>query len=478
MVDDIDTLTSGQNYADVAAREITGITIEWQMFNNVIAADQFSIMIAGGEYPDIIDAFNSLYPSGGSGGIEDGIIYDLADYEAYMPNYMAIRNADESIYKNTMSDTGEVPCFYWFTELGDGPRAGMFVRQDWLDELGMTAPATLDEMKEMLLAFKSEYDPKYPLYLTSDGVMMNNNLTAAYGINALFGNGTYPLYQIDGEVQFGMWGQDYRDYLTMMNDWFNAGVIHADFVSVNNSPFSTDLVSDIASSDAGVWAYFVKQDDTWDNLSTDPDFHAVAMADVGKTEGQILEIGNLLSTVSNAGVTVSTSCEYPEIAVQWCDFWYTEEGILLANYGIENETYVFDENGQPRHTEEFLTPPEGTTLQSLQYIWTLPMMSTVYQSDRTTIGENTDRATWGINKNGDRDIPLTFVTMTAEENSEFANIMGDVQTYCAESILSFIIGETPLDDETWANYESTIQAMNVERAVEIYQAAYDRYLAR
>jgi putative aldouronate transport system substrate-binding protein len=477
MVDDIDTLTSGNNYADLAARDITGVSIEWLMFSNVIATDQFNIIIAGGEYPDIIDGFTSLNAKAGRGGIADEIIIDLNNYVDYMPNYMAIRNADEDVYKSTMTDNGEQPCFYWFTELGDGPMAGMYVRQDWLDKLNISAPKTLDDMESMLLAIKTEFDPKYPLYLTSDGVLMNNNLAAAYGINALFGMGGYPMYQVDGEVQFGMWGQDYRDYLTMMNSWYNEGIIHSDFTSVNSSPFSNDLVSDIASSNAGVWVYFVKQDDTWDNLCDDPDFNAVAIADVGKTEDQVLEIGNLLSTVSNAGVAISTSCKYPELAVQWCDFWYTDEGILLANYGIEGETYEFDSAGNPQHTDDFLNPPEGTTLQSLQYIWTLPMMSTVYQSDRTTQGVNTDRATWGSNKNGNRDIS-SFITMTAEENSEFAQIMSDVQTYCTESILAFINGTKSLDDSSWADYEATISKMNIDDAIQIYQQAYDRYLAR
>ena len=55
--------------------------------------------------------------------------------------------------------------------------------------------------------------------------------------------------------------------------------------------------------------------------------------------------------------------------------------------------------------------------------------------------------------------------------------MTDIETYAKENSTQFITGV--LDIETgWDSYISTIQGMNLERAIEITQAAYDRYLQR
>ena len=42
----------------------------------------------------------------------------------------------------------------------------------------------------------------------------------------------------------------------------------------------------------------------------------------------------------------SCFCTQPELAVQWMDFWFTEEGARLANFGTEGISYTLV-NGKP-----------------------------------------------------------------------------------------------------------------------------------
>jgi putative aldouronate transport system substrate-binding protein len=54
--------------------------------------------------------------------------------------------------------------------------------------------------------------------------------------------------------------------------------------------------------------------------------------------------------------------------------------------------------------------------------------------------------------------------------------MGDIGTYVDEMTVKFIIGQEPL-----ANYDAYVQqvkSMNVDRALELQQAAVERYLNR
>ena len=66
--------------------------------------------------------------------------------------------------------------------------------------------------------------------------------------------------------------------------------------------------------------------------------------------------------------------------------------------------------------------------------------------------------------------------MTTEEASEYNSIMNEINTYTDQMILKFFIGDESLD--AFDSYREQLQKMNIERAIEIQQAAYDRYLAR
>ena len=71
---------------------------------------------------------------------------------------------------------------------------------------------------------------------------------------------------------------------------------------------------------------------------------------------------------------------------------------------------------------------------------------------------------------------LPFVTLTAEENSEFSTIMNDIDTYREEQVYKFITGTIGLDQ--LPNYFKTLDEMGINRAIEIIQVAYERYLNR
>jgi putative aldouronate transport system substrate-binding protein len=66
--------------------------------------------------------------------------------------------------------------------------------------------------------------------------------------------------------------------------------------------------------------------------------------------------------------------------------------------------------------------------------------------------------------------------MTADEASEYATIMNDIETYRSEMVINFILGLEPLDN--YDTFVDTIRSMNIDRAIEIYQAALNRYNAR
>ncbi len=68
------------------------------------------------------------------------------------------------------------------------------------------------------------------------------------------------------------------------------------------------------------------------------------------------------------------------------------------------------------------------------------------------------------------------VTPTSDESKEFSTIMNEINTYRDEMTLKFIFGTESLDN--FDTYVTNIKNMNLEEALDIENAALDRYNSR
>jgi len=81
---------------------------------------------------------------------------------------------------------------------------------------------------------------------------------------------------------------------------------------------------------------------------------------------------------------------------------------------------------------------------------------------------------WGAH-NGKKHIMLP-VTPTSDESKGFSTIMNEINTYRDEMTLKFIFGTESLDN--FDTYVTNIKNMNLEEALDIENAALDRYNSR
>ncbi len=460
------------------ALENLGLDVEVTMLSGDSIGEQVQVIIASGDYYDMMPGLTNYYVGGGQAALEDGVVYDIAEYAEYCPDYMALIQDDEEIYRRVVTDDGTMPCFYHLVDAQVGPGYGSYVRGDWLEELGLDTPVTIDDWYETLTAFKTEYDPEYPYLLDASGFNCGNAIVSAYGVaasNFSQMNTDYPWYQVDGTVYFGQIQDGLRSYLEIMNQWYEEGLISPDFVSFNGFEVGDDLNA-AAANNAGIWNGFETIDHRWDDLTTDENYEALPITDPVLEEGDVLHLNGVTSMVDQPALTVTTSCEYPELAVAFGNYWYSYDGYLLANYGIEGEGLTFDEEGHPQYTDLVMSPADGYTVSQMQFLYSVNFVNGLFDMNRAVAYDIGCREVWGSNRDNAYDLPYTNLTMTADESSEFNNIMQDINTYASESIARFITGETPIED--FDNFVAQIESMNIARATEILQAAYDRYLQR
>lgn len=179
------------------------------------------------------------------------------------------------------------------------------------------------------------------------------------------------------------------------------------------------------------------------------------------------------------GAVITTSCKDVELAARLLDYAYSEEGHMLFNFGIEGVSYTM-ENGEPIYTDLLLKNPDLSITHAMAgYIranYNGPFVQDeAYASQYYTLDAQKEAIElWSDTNAGNHILPP--VTPTVDESKEQAQIMNEINTYRDEMTLKFILGNKSFDE--WDDYVKTIKGMNIDRVLEIQNAALERYEAR
>ncbi|MGI5857689.1 MAG: hypothetical protein ACOX64_14725 [Candidatus Merdivicinus sp.] len=185
--------------------EQTGVDLEASFVSD------FSVYLASGDYADIIVYGWNGYSGGAAKAISDGIIIGIEDYvEEFAPDYWKVLNSDPNYLKGTMTSAGNMVGFYNVRTEPARISWGAYTRGDWLEDLNMEVPTTIDEFTAMLNAFKEEKDASIPFGATLgtlQGMGGNGILTSAFGLART------DYYQFNGTIHYGPFEDSYKTHL-------------------------------------------------------------------------------------------------------------------------------------------------------------------------------------------------------------------------------------------------------------------------
>lgn len=451
----------------------TGVHLEFEMVSSADYQTNFNLMIASGNLADMIYVGASYYAEGVDAAIDDGYFLDLTDLvDEYMPNYERIRTSDVQYELLSTTDSGRLGAVYELRQSKQGPWLGLWIRQDWLDDLGLDTPVTFDDYHEVLTAFKNEKGATAPLILNfsgSDGEFG----TMSGGLNVLNS------WQLDetGKVNFGPYMDAWKEYVTIMHQWYTEGLIDPDFMATDER---TADMAKVVTGASGVFAALYTMPSVYEAASEDPNMNLAPVNPPVMNEGDEGHI-RLRDSYTSGNTAISADSENWEVALRWLDYLYTDEGALLANYGVEGDTFEFNEDGEPEFTDKILANENGWTMTQTVASYLCPSAGIANWSDWTRelagVPEK-DQACYDVWSEFSDDWRLpSSVTLTQEESTERAALYADISTIVKEQTAQFISGALDIESN-WDAYISALEASGMERAIEITQAAYDRYLAR
>lgn len=492
-------LTYDEHVAILAWEEATGLDFTFVHPPLNDDGSFFNTTIASGDLPDMwaTGNWNSYYIGGFEGAINDGVLENLNPYiERLGFHYLteAHKNWDAQAQKNFMTDSGvyrfgaasqRVPV------LGQ-QHSGMVVREDLLEKLDIDVPETIEEVHQMLLAFKAD-GIEVPLALEKleSSYYYNTGFLASWlGI-------TTNKFMIgeDGKVTYPYLLPEYKEYLTMMNTWYNEGLIDVDCVSRTHSDAEA-MVTSGRSAMVAIGNWETQEDIAVGKQACGEDFNLIGLTSPAADEASVGSPNHFLRPIVNGENSmywgISTTCEHKDEAFKAFDWLYSYEGTELMVFGPEKaidqlhrdegkevEIHWTNEDGT-RQFSDYILHNEELAYNSIRYIYTIQNLSSEYASEMEYMqyGAECNAQCWeawtqyGDNANM---VPNT-ITLTAEESAVQMPIMTDIETFIYDKVYQVVFGNETID--AWDGYVQQIKDMGIDQVLAIQQAATDRYNAR
>lgn len=474
-----------KSYGDIAAhQEIekkTGITFEWIHPANTSAAatEQFNLMVASNELPDII-YYN--WGSTLSRYLDDKVIIKLNDLiDKNAPDLKKVFAKSPEVKKQLQLDDGTIAMFPQVDlDLSRNIYKGFQIREDWLNKLGLKAPTTIDEWYTVLKAFK-EKDPngngkadEIPFSDEKGGGM--KNFSSAWGLRETFAPDAKT-----GKIVYGPIEPGYKEFLATMAKWYKEGLIDKEYGTVDRKNIDSKVLSNIVGAYFGTNSSYMS---SYLNLSKEknPGFSIVGVPyPIGTAGKSFTTFDQTTRHVAGYGGAISTKAKDPVLLTKLCNYFYSPEGDTLLNWGIEGQSYTV-ENGKKKYTDAVMKSPDGKlpTEAIVKYTNNQNGWMRVYdmEANNGLLANNPKQYFDSIKvwEKADNSILMPLVTPTQEESQRLANIMSEVNTYYATMFDKFVMGAEPI--EKFDEYVNTIKKMGIDEAIKINQAAYDRYKAR
>lgn len=449
---------------------LTGVKVEFISPTYSAAKETLNMLLVSGDMPDIIIG-SRLYSSGAYQAVLDGYFIDLAPYlEAFAPDYWNIITSSDAIWREAVDDGGAISTFYRIFENPNPAWMRLVLKRETLDKLAVQdVPVTIADWEALFEKMLGAGITPFVLNNNPYHTGYDEKFMGAYNVREDF-------YQENGTVKYGQAEEGFLQYLTLMNEWYQKGYISKDFVSLSNvdTLFSLD---EIGTYDKPIVAAY--------NFGVAEGYTVVSTPYPRQTPDQFLhwdsyKASNVAKNFDYGTVSITASCKDVELAVKWINFLYGEEGRTLANWGIEGLNYE-TVSGSNQYLPT-MWDYKGISQEGLNYYFKGHNSATYTKAD-TEVHANLlkspeatmIRLEYDDDSLLDSAIYLPEISLTEEESETRTAIMADVDTYADEMVLKFIIGTEPL--ASWDTYVQTLYSMGLQEALDVTQAAYDRYMA-
>ena len=459
------------------AEEKTGIQVEYVVGPEEISDTYTEVdqRIASGTLPDA--AMVNLAQAKVYG--EQGAFADLAPYIAkYAPNLQAYIEANPSYAAYVTSNDGAI-----YGLVKESPIFADLIgyRADQFKEAGIDAAniKTIDDFTKALETLKSYFGAKddnyYPLSGRESALRFAAWFGAASYADANGSGGVYYNHEKDGS--FNIKADGAYDWIKTMKYWYDKGLINPLWISGTNS--EGDWESQTLEGQASVfYDYYNRAEWFMENGGTDnnPEYDMQVLNFLQDESGKTVPI-TTSTLYQNGNVTaVNSSCSEDKIAtiLKFIDYFYSEEGVTLANWGVEGESFQTGSDNNKSYIADY-TAEESKEPGEMRWSFLSDRFTVCKPVDQTAFYSwNTKLISEAANKYfiSENFLDRPTLIYTTEQEEQLTGLVASVFEAEASGLTHFINGETELNEANWNAFVQEIDSMGLSDIEKIQQEAY------
>jgi len=470
----------------------SGVKLDWQIAPPNSVAEQRRLSLAGGDLPDFY--MNAGFSKNdevlyGTEGVLIPLNALIDRYGFYMnelwrdiPDAKSMLTApDGNIYSLGRGTDGVHSNF----------QPKYFINSDWMKALNLRMPDTLDDLYNVLSAFKTR-DPnrngrtdEIPM-ITENPVGSGTNQAIAFFANSFIQmdiNGF--LVTANHKVDIAYNKPEFRQTLAYLNRLVSDGLFDPASFSITNAelrqivenPGIQIVGSVVHGSPSFFYAMTSERQKSFD-----------AVAPLTGPGGLKLAVYNP-HVISSGNLAITNKCRYPEVVIRWIDWFFDQEGQMLHRIGREGIEWNWAAPGELSYTgDPALWINIGAQGGSTNLFW-MQYGVAGYNRHHLQRGAPPDRfyEADGLNMRlyeVTRDFyvpyaPAQYLPNMYFETAVLENIvqpMNDIANYRSQMWARFATGDLPLNDTNWNNYVRTLDQMGVQNVIEANQRTYDTFL--
>lgn len=459
------------------AEERTGIHVDY-ISGPEEASDVYSEVdqrVISGDLPDAV--MTKLAQTNVYG--PQGVFADLAPYiEKYAPNLQKYID-DNPDYKALVSDADghiyglckETPIFADLI----GYRVDHF-KAAGIDPDSIVTVDDFTKALETLKAYYGKDNPNYyPLTGRDTAIRFASWFGAASNISSTESNGIY----INGHYKDGsidIMNDGAYKMAETMKKWYDEGLIQPEWVAGTFS--EADWEAAMLNGNGSVfYDYYNRAEWFMENggPDNDPNYQMGVLNFIKDDNGNPQKMTVSMKYNDECVTAINANCSEDKIKtiLTFIDYFYSEEGEILANYGVEGESFK-DTNGDKEFIVDYQTE-EATPAGEKR--WS-------FLSDRFTVCKPVDNEAffkWNApliaEATGrlytDENLGTSYVLkFTDDQSKEVTNLLASVFDAQMSGIAQFIDGARELTPDNWAAFQQEMNDLGLSRIEEIQLAAY------
>ncbi|HIT94260.1 MAG TPA: extracellular solute-binding protein [Candidatus Faecivivens stercoripullorum] len=487
-------------------KEDTGIEFDWQVIAADGAAEKLSLTLTAGD--ELPDAFWNFI--GGLSGqyavqyAEQDVFIPTQDLiNEYCPTLVQILEDNPQYQKEIVTPDGNMYGFPYIEQMKglvmtSGP---LLINQNWLDQVGMDLPTTVDEFTDILYAFKEAGDlngngeadeiPALTMFGPEEidqfgSYNMFYRFTGCFGQADSYCYGNYladHLAVIDGKITFTGMNESIRKTADYFHQLYADGLLNVNcFESTSTTNYTnSELIQTEAK--AGVVGVWTDMQITDNNVRHEYVAVPQLTGEDGGLSGFPLNYSEMQDT---SDTCITTECKFPEVIACFVEYLISDPSLSVqSNWGAVGYNYYedengmlcfnLDENGDIIPVEPYTsfgdmrtntTPARGSMIVLDEYY------DTVCQYTYDAVNLLEFQKVNGKEEQLSRGTNVPKLLMTVEENqrlNQIQPVISDiVDRYVATSV------QNGTDDASWDQYLADLKAAGVDELVQIFQTAYDR----